>query len=347
MKALLLLLLVGSASAENVWQHAIEQGSPDADQSRYDSDLKSGDEQTMLALSGSISRATQAQILHGAIAFYRSAAQAKPNEPEVYYKIGRVLYSFYFEACDSDPLSMQRPSLQCQRSGFDTVHAKEIIEAWDRFEQLAPLDPRVSVERGHPGSVDFDLIFHRAILHTKFGDRKNLDAAIRDYERILHRTDRPGDIVLSNLAETYMMLGRLDDSIEMYRRALLGNANVETAYGLAVALDRDERGDQAADLVIAQGLAAMKEFTEKVNRGTTFFVPPGEENYYYALAFEAFGQRDNALVAWQRYQVSEAAKVHPEYAPRVKQHIDRMVRERGRGEVTGPLPDTPWLKYIP
>ncbi|MFT3693170.1 MAG: hypothetical protein QM831_08515 [Kofleriaceae bacterium] len=344
MKSLLALLLVaGSAHAENVWQHAVEASSPNEDREGYNRAVADGDEQVMQALNDGQSKANQRQRVESALASYDRAAAMMPKEPEVYYKIGRTLYSFYFEACDNDFVARQKPSMLCPIAGFDTVHAKLIIEAWDKFEQLAPLDPRVSVERDDGAlGVDFNLLFHRAILHTKFGDKKNLLAAIGDYERILHRTDKPGDTVLSNLAETYMMLGRLDDAIEMYRRALMGQANVETAYGLAVALDRDERGDQALDLILAQGQAAMASFHDRVERGVTFFVPRGEEFYYYALGYEAFDLTDKAIASWQDYKKSDAAKAHPEYAARVKAHLDALLSHRSKA----PVIDTPWRDFL-
>lgn len=344
MKILFLVMFAAaSAGAENVWQHAIDTTSPEADHSLYDRAIADGDQYVLQAMSEAQSKATQRQTVDHAVQSYQHAAQLMPNEPEAYYKIGRTLYSFYFEACDSDFVSRMRPSMLCMVGGYDSVHAKQIIEAWNRFEALAPLDPRVSVERDDgPMGVDFNLIFHRAILHTKFGDRQNLLAAIEDYERIIHRTDKPDDTVLSNLAETYMMVGRLDDSIEMYRRALLGQANVETAYGLAVALDRDERAGQALDLILAQGAAAMASFHDRVERGVTFFVPPGEEFYYYALAFEAFDMPDKALAAWQSYRKSDAAKAHPEYAPRVKAHLDALTAQKTKL----PADTLPWRDLL-
>jgi tetratricopeptide (TPR) repeat protein len=171
------------------------------------------------------------------------------------------------------------------------------------------------------------LLFHRAVLHTRLVTKEHLEAATRDYEKIMARTDEPDETVLANLAETYMMLGRLDDSIETYRQALRTSRNTETVYGLAVALDRDERGGQARDLIIGQGEQQMADFHRKVNEGSTFFVPRGEEFYYFALAYEAFGETDKAIDFWQKYIQSGA---HPEYQPRAHAHLDPMLADKKR-----------------
>ena len=324
MRALLLVLVASTAHA-NVWRNAIDAGAPDPAQDVYTSEMKSGDELTLQATMQSASKETVRQLVGHAALSYRNAAQAKPKEAEPYYRLGRLLYSFYFE-CDNNPFFRVNPSPLCDPA-FDKKHAQEIIDAWDAFEARAPLDPRLSVTRDESHSLDFNLLFHRAVLHTRLVTKEHLVAATHDYEKIMQRSDTPDETVLANLAETYMMLGRLDDSIEMYRQALRNSRNTETVYGLAVALDRDERGGQARDLILGQGDQAMAEFHRKVNEGSTFFVPRGEEFYYFALAYEAFGDTEKAIDFWQRYIQSGA---HPEYQPRAHAHLDPLLADRKR-----------------
>ena len=72
----------------------------------------------------------------------------------------------------------------------------------------------------------------------------------------------------------------------------------------------------------------MAEFHRKVSVShQTFFVPYGEEFYYFALAYEAFGMTESAIEYWQKYLMSGA---HPEYQPRAKAHLDPLLAERRR-----------------
>ncbi|HEX7704240.1 MAG TPA: tetratricopeptide repeat protein [Kofleriaceae bacterium] len=339
-RVLLALALATTAAHADIWRHAIEQGSPDTQQDIYDSEMKSGDELTLQATSSAVSPENVRQLVFHAALSYHNASSAKPNAAEPYYKIGRLLYSFYFESCDGQSLQQPSPLCRAGTSPFDAKHAKEIIDAWDAFEARAPLDPRVSVERSGPSTSDFNLLFHRAVLHTRLAKTDDLVAATKDYERIIARTDLPDETVLSNLAETYMMLGHLDEAIDTYRQALRSNRNTETMYGLAVALDRDDRGDQARDLIVAQGEQSLGEFRKRVDSGLTFFVPEGEELYYFGLAYEAFGMTDKAIDAWKQYIASGA---HPEFQPRAKAHLDPLVHDRNRKSLHL---ETPWRDFI-
>jgi cytochrome c-type biogenesis protein CcmH/NrfG len=121
------------------------------------------------------------------------------------------------------------------------------------------------------------------------------------------------------MAETYMMLGRLDDAIASYGQAVAaGAARVSTVYGLAVALDRDGSGEQALRQIQGQGAEGMEAFTKECVRRTVFFVPSGESAYYFALAHEAAGNYGVALTLWTRYIQSGA---HPEFQGRAREHI--------------------------
>ncbi len=338
-RALVLLAALAATARADIWKHAIEQGSPDSQQDIFDSELKSGDELALQATSGSVSRENVRQLVTHAALSYRNAATAKPESPEPYYRLGRLIYSFYLDCSDLQTRSPLCPMLDLAQN-FDRKHAQEVIDAWDAFEARAPRDPRVGVERPHGFAVDFNLLFHRAVLHTRLATRAHLELAIRDYEKILERTDVSDDTVLSNLAETYMMLGRLDEAIDTYRQALRSNRNTETMYGLAVALDRDERGSQAKDVIIAQGQQALADFSAKIETGKTFFVPEGEEFYYFALSFEAFGRTEDAIKAWKVYIEK---KPHPEFVPRAKAHLEALLKDHARKASNI---ESPWLDFI-
>lgn len=336
---LALIGALGTAAQANVWDDAIERGKPDPAQDTYDMEMRSGDEHAVLANARGLSRKEVLHQVQLAITSYKNAATAKPKEGEPYFRIGRTLYSFFLECNDvSMPASLRSPLCNPDPRVFDRRHAEEIIEAWNAFEARAPLDPRFGV--GAFGETE--ILFRRAILHTKLATRPNLEAAAADYEKILARQDAAGDglseNVVGNLAETYMMLNRMDEAIEMYKTALRGGGAGETStwYGFAVALDRDERTQQALEVIQSLGEEQRNAFHRKVIAGETFFVPEGEKHYYFALSDEAFGLEEEAIDNWKKYIASGA---HPEFQPRAKAHLDALLKKRRKG---GAPFDPPW-----
>lgn len=311
------LLVAGSARAD-VWQRAID-GAQTLE--AYEGLLARGDELALSANAKSVSLPQMKRDIEAALEAYRAAAKLNPKAGEPLYRIGALLHSFYFN-CDS---FMSTPPQTCGDAGKDR-RAKEIVEAWDAFETRAPLDPRVN-----------QMLLERAILRTKLvasnpGDKALLEGALKDYQALVDRADgllrKSSYLVLGNLAETHMMLGQLDESIDVYREAIKAGGGTSTVYGLAVALDRDERGAQAATLIRDQGFDAYKQFEHDVHvLGNVFFVPPGEEHYYFGLIEEAFGNYDAAIAHWRLYIQSGA---HPQYQPRAKEHLDELLGKSGK-----------------
>lgn len=327
------LLAAAPLAHANVWDSAIKSGAPDPAQDKYDSEMRQGDEHAALANAQGIALKQVKSQLQAAIDSYRAAAIAKPTEAEPWFHLGRTLYSFYFE-CGDTTNRLNRSAL-CDPRMFNRARAQDVIDAWNNFEARAPLDPRLSVTAG-----DQEILFRRAILHTKLATKADLAAAALDYEKILARsddTDGVGESVVGNLAETYMMLGRLEDSIEMYKLALRGAADTSTWYGYAVALDRDERSGQALEVIASLGREQRDNFHAKVIQQITFFVPEGEKFYYFALVDEALGFEDDAINYWRQYIASGA---HPQYQPRARAHLDALVRKK-RGRSILPI-DAPW-----
>ena len=324
------VLALASASAgarADVWQRALDPASVEAANDTYQRELREGDEHVQLATTRSGSLATIREHVQHGVQAYRNAAAARPSAAEPYFRIGTVLWSFYLQNCDSDLRFGHTKSPLADCSAPDAINASiadQAIKAWDTFEAKAPLDPRLS---GGLGSI----LFSRAIIHTKLASAAHLEAAARDYEAIIQRTDGKGEVltlVWGNLAETYMMLGRLDDSIDAYKVALRHGARTATWYGLAVALDRDGRGTLARDVIVAQRPAGYRMFRNDVENFDTFFVPRGEVFYYYALAEESFGRIDEALDYWNHYLSSGA---YPRYQPRAREHIDALLAKKRAG----------------
>ena len=146
-RAVVLLLFVCGVAQANVWKHAIETGKPDAAQDQYDFKMKAADEAALLANTRGASYKTVKEAVRMAAEAYKAASLAKPDEPEPYYRLGLLLYSFYFE-CSPSLVLLSNQSVLCpaQNAPVDPKLADEIIAAWDKFEARAPLDPRLSVD---------------------------------------------------------------------------------------------------------------------------------------------------------------------------------------------------------
>lgn len=329
--ALFVLVLAASSAQANVWDDATAPAA--ATQDKYESELRSGDEHALQGNTRGVSLKEVKNQVSLAATAYRAAAAIKPSEAEPYFRLARLLYSFYVECQDTS--NRVYWSVLCNQTNLNRARAEEVIEAWDLAEARAPLDPRFSV--GAFG--ESEILFRRAILHTKLGSKSHLEAAARDYEKILARQDNSdggSEPVAGNLAETYMMLGRLEDAVEMYKSALRGGSDSATWYGYAVALDRDERTQAALDVIRSLGREQRDQFHNRVIRGDTFFVPEGEKFYYFALVDEALGLDEEAIQYWRQFLNSGA---HPQFQPRAKSHLDALLKKKRKS----PLPiEPPW-----
>jgi len=326
-RAALFLILATAASAQaSVWDRALDSEAVRAADEAYEKGLAEGDNETMIALSYSSNLKTILDATSRAEAAYRAAAKARPDKAEPYYRIGKLLYAMHFD-CDFGAPLLTSPvaSTLCDPRFATHDRAQAIVDAWDTFEKRAPLDPRIN-----------DILMRRALTRTKLisgapGDKKALEAVVHDYEAVLDHADglmqAKDESVLGNLAETYMMLGRIDDAIDTYRQAVAGGAATATVYGLAVALDRDGRSEEALRVILAQRPEGRTMFTQEYQRKRIFFVPAGEENYYFALSSEAFGDESAALEFWTRYLNSGA---HPQYQPRAREHVDALKKHHVR-----------------
>jgi tetratricopeptide (TPR) repeat protein len=329
-RTLLAVLVVASTAQADVWKRATD---PEPQIDIYEALITKGDEAAVAANSRSINLQTILKTIDIAVDAYRGAAKARPKSGEPHFRIASVLNSFFFDCLD--PLRMGNLPRTCHSNLQTNQRARETLEAWDTFESLAPLDPRVN-----------EILLARAILRTKLvastpKPEALLRAAAKDYQALIDREDglySGSDIVLGNLAETHMMLGNIDEAIDAYRLAIRAGGKTSTIYGLAVALDRDERGEQAMALIRAQGAAELVKFQEQFDLGHVFFVPTGEEEYYFGLAQEAFGNVEDAISHWRGFIRSGA---HPQFQPRAKEHLDKLM---ARKNLKWKVPITPDLE---
>lgn len=323
-RAILLAILCAAGAAQaNVWQQAASGDKPDPARQRYEFAMREGDEAVTRALDRGASLAAIEMLLGKAEKAYRIAAAAEPKEGEPYYRIGQMLDAFYVNCtqriwhpptCDPDPSNPNKPNLTIER---------RIVDAWDAFEARDPLDPRI------PALLPDRAIKRTKLVATAKDPRPLLEGAMRDYKAFLDRYDGLSReysslaLVWGNLAETYMMLDRLDEAIPAYQQAIRRGGTIETVYGLAVALDRDDRGLQAKDLIVDHGLAEFRTYQEAFRSGSVFYVPDGEQYYYFALAEEAFGENAAAAAHWRMFLHSGA---HPEYQARAKEHLAALAK---------------------
>jgi hypothetical protein len=149
-----------------------------------------------------------------------------------------------------------------------------------------------------------------------------------------------GALALSygNLAETYMMVGKLEQAIDAYKVAMRarGNTGASLTYGYAVSLDRDEQGAEALRVIRSLRRESFEAFRLEHDRGGVFYVPRGEEEYYFALLHEAFGDTEEAIERWNLYIKSGA---HPQFQPRAKAHLDALTKQRNKAPPPVPPPD--------
>jgi tetratricopeptide (TPR) repeat protein len=321
--SLVLVAALAASAQANVWDRATDDTS-EATRDRYETALHDGDELAARANAKSNNVRTINALVDEAIAQYKIAAAARPHDGEPYFRIASVLESFYTDcsaaiAASSQLLATRPPATCIGNKQLDAARTKQAVDAWDAFEARAPLDPRVS-----------DVLFSRAILRTKLvvdakDAKPHLEGALKDYTALLDRADGMTMLrleqVWGNLAETYMMLGKIDEAIEAYQVAIDKGAGSSTHYGKAVALDRDERGSEALEVIRRQNIAAFDEFKEDIRNGIVFYVPAGEEYYYFGLIYEAFGYYTESIAAWKSFIKSGA---HPQYQGRAKQHIDSL-----------------------
>jgi tetratricopeptide (TPR) repeat protein len=305
------------ARAGSFWSAATEDREVEIKRRLYQREMETGDEYASLAANQQSSSADTRRLISRAVRAYENAAEARPDAAEPHFRAGNVLEAFYGE-CD------RRAPLPCTPGHPPPAIMERIARHWTRFEELAPLDPRINQA----------FLFKRAIANTHVADHAHIAAALEDYKKSLRHitigvSDRDLQTTYGNMAETYMMLGQLDHAIDTYRQALRYGSNDGTLYGLAVALDRDEQGAKAREIIKALGPKQYAEFTASVRIGQSFYVPDGEVYYYLALAEEALGRPEVAIADWNHFIQSGA---HPEFAPRARANRDALAAElRHRG----------------
>jgi tetratricopeptide (TPR) repeat protein len=313
------LLASGPAAASpSLWETATIDVDTGARKLRYDEAMHLGYELGATALSAdlnhdgaeAVSPRVRLLATNRALRAFQEASLIDPNAAEPhYYAAVMLIYG----------------KLECTSCAFDPQLAGAAIAELDAFEARAPLDPRLSV----------NALTKRAILHTRLAGatkgeaaRGHLEAALADYRATLERnasTRTSSEVVYGNLAETLMMLGNVEEAIEQYRQALRVQPSTGVTLGLAVALDRDERGTEARALLRDLGSPAIVEWEMAVSSGDFFYVPEGEVYYYRGLINEALGLDQAAIENYTKFLDSHA---HPMFAPRARANREALRTKR-------------------
>lgn len=300
--ALFAALLATTAHADT-WSEATDD--EQAKQADYEQAMADGDEQALLAASESTSNSRLKKLILKAVEDYERAAIARPDQAEPHWRAANILHGFFLDCDVGMPL--------CLGDTVDASIYKRIFDHWNALEKIDPLDPRLT-----------DILFERAIMHTRMATDDDLRAATVDYETFLDRENHTSNlghndyVVVGNLAESYMMIGELDKAIARYHEALDIAAETSLYYGLAVAYDRSGEGAKAREIIASIGEDAWKTWQDDVLRGNTFYVPEGEVYYYVALTNEALGHDEDAMAAWQNFIDSGA---HPIFDDRARENL--------------------------
>ncbi len=274
---------------------------------RYNIEMMRGDKAAIAAAEYSKLHRRGASYRYArlAIAAYDRAIRARPKAAEPHLRAATVIYFHWF---------YQFPG----RCFTAKARCLKVISHWHAFEKPAPLDPR-----------NQEFLFQRALLYTTLAEKKYYRKAIVDYERLINSTrfatlGRDRATTLGNLAEIYMMTGDVDNAIPMYKRAIaLGNDALH-AYGLAVALDRDGRGEKARQIMRRYAEGDRKRGSgelRSLTRSGVFFVPRGEVHYYHALGYESQGKLAKAILHYEKFI---ASKAHAKFQPRAKENLKRL-----------------------
>jgi tetratricopeptide (TPR) repeat protein len=299
---------------EDTWKSIARDPETEVADREYHRAMLEGDNNLDFAVAEVQVASRRKKYVEDAVNAYEAAARARPTSPEPHFRAAAALHRFYIDCNPHEGAAL------C-RAGTHTAtfrkNAERVIKHWEAFEANAPTDPRLAEE----------ILFERAITHTKLETPEHLAQARADYLKILalRHVGSRDSIVMGNLAETDMMLGDLDAAIVHYRRTLEIDQRVSHYFGLAVALDRDEQGSLARSLLRTFGTGGVKEMERAIMTHEVFYVPDGEAYYYLALGYEAIGLDDAAITYYDEFLKRGA---HPQFAPRARANRAALAERR-------------------
>ena len=312
--------LPADAGPRTVWERA---AGPDASEASYRVLMAKGDQLVERAAE----QVNLGETMHGranglalrAADAYQKAARLRPNAAEPHFRAAEVLYAHFVDDID--------------HVGGDSIKpAERAVASWDRFEKLAPRDPRLS-----------DVLFRRSITLTKLGGLANYKRAAADYDVALRLEDaasaNPQQIalLLSNAAEIHMAAGDLERAIELYSDSLDFNPEPLYGYGLIVALDRDGQATKALEMMQGYGYNHKVLFPDPP-RIPPFFVPDGDVHWYQSIGMESKGDYQSAINHMSQFLTFQPKSP---YVGRAKERIKTLEGKlrRARGKKLPPAAD--------
>jgi tetratricopeptide (TPR) repeat protein len=193
----------------------------------------------------------------------------------------------------------------------------ELLYRLDRFEESAR-ELAEAVRLAPESAAAHEAAFDLGVALTRL---ERFDEAADAYELFLDESPWPTAraIALTNLAETRMGQGRLEEAMAHYRTAIATQPRYTHGYlGMAVALDR--MGDEAAAREAMLTALSTGAGLEELDNPAVFFVPDWEHHYYRALALDVSGRVVEAAAEWQAF-LDEGGGSGP-YAARVREHLE-------------------------
>ena len=147
-------------------------------------------------------------------------------------------------------------------------------------------------------------LFFRAIAHAARGEYAEGAELLERITRF--RSDlTDGYHYYGNLAELHMASGNLESAIIFYQQALSAGGGAPLRVGLAVALERAGRADDAAEHVLRAVVEdPSADFLDETG---VFFVPEGDAYLYRALMALGRGDSEQASAALDAFDASPAS----------------------------------------
>jgi tetratricopeptide (TPR) repeat protein len=284
--AALMAAIAGPADAapRTVWERA---AGPEGGEASYRALMAKGDQLVERAAEqvnlGETQSGRATQLALRAVEAYEKAAALRPKAAEPHYRAAEVLSAHFVDE-------------QEQLLGDLVKPAERAIAHWDRFERLAPRDPRI-----------VDMLFRRSIALTKLGGVAHFKRAAADYDAALRLEDAASAnplqiaLLLSNAAEIHMASGDLERAIELYSDSLDYNPKELYGYGLVVALDRDGQATKALEMMQSYGYEHEVLFPDPRKEAPPFFVPDGDVHWYQSIGMESKGDYQSAYNHMQQF----------------------------------------------
>lgn len=302
------------AAPRTVWERA---AGPTRGEASYRALMAKGDQLVERAAEqvnlGETQSGRAIQLALRAAEAYEKAAALRPKAAEPHYRAAEVLSAHFVDDTDRLVGDLVKP-------------AERAISHWDRFERLAPRDPRI-----------VDMLFRRSIALTKLGGMANFKRAAADYDAALRLEDaasaNPLEIalLLSNAAEIHMASGDLERAIELYSDSLDYNPKELYGYGLVVALDRDGQATRALAMMRDYGYEEDVLFRPPKPEEPPFFVPEGDVFWYQSIGHESLGRYESALNYMRRFLEFQPRSPYAERArERIKTLEAKLRRSNGK-----------------